>query len=128
MRLTEEDWYDSFVPRQHSLLKCPACGGPSSVINTRVQKDGVYRRRACNSCRTRFSTSEAEVSYRADEVPTISELDRLIAEQAKDDRSRGYRTGGTGISIQTTRSLDRPFSETDDRTLYNVVAYKEYGD
>jgi transcriptional repressor NrdR len=37
---------------------CPYCGGDSQVVDSRVQADGVRRRRTCNQCRRRFTTYE----------------------------------------------------------------------
>lgn len=40
-------------------MQCPFCGGDSQVSDSRSTADGqIRRRRACNSCRRRFTTYE----------------------------------------------------------------------
>lgn len=39
-------------------MKCPYCGGESSVIDSRASADGVRRRRECPECKRRFTTYE----------------------------------------------------------------------
>ncbi len=54
------------IPRQHrsvvSGLNCPLCGRGTKVVNSRPHIDGtVRRRRACESCGSRFSTAESRI-------------------------------------------------------------------
>lgn len=44
-------------------MKCPACGGNSSVLETRAINENSRRRRSCNdkNCRHRFTTIEVVV-------------------------------------------------------------------
>jgi transcriptional repressor NrdR len=39
-------------------VKCPFCGGDSSVTETRDSPEGLRRRRLCSSCKRRFTTYE----------------------------------------------------------------------
>lgn len=39
-------------------MKCRACGGLTSVVETRLIPEGVLRRRLCQGCGYRFVTSE----------------------------------------------------------------------
>jgi len=40
-------------------VKCPFCGSEDSTVQeTRATKDGLRRRRACSTCRSRFTTYE----------------------------------------------------------------------
>jgi hypothetical protein len=42
-------------------MRCAACNVETRVAETRRRSDGVYRRRICPSCNTRFSTVETLV-------------------------------------------------------------------
>lgn len=46
-----------------SAIRCPACGGRTSVSETRANPSGARRRRACEdaSCATKFTTQEVIV-------------------------------------------------------------------
>jgi transcriptional regulator NrdR family protein len=39
-------------------MKCPICQSETKVIDSRPQKKGVWRRRECVNCLTRFNTME----------------------------------------------------------------------
>jgi len=39
-------------------MNCPECGNSTHVNETRKKKGGVWRRRECPECLTRFSTFE----------------------------------------------------------------------
>ncbi len=40
-------------------ILCPKCGSTKSmVVNVRRHADGIYRRRECDECLTRFTTYE----------------------------------------------------------------------
>lgn len=39
---------------------CPACQGPSLVINSRATAKGLRRRRVCSACQGRWSTIEVD--------------------------------------------------------------------
>lgn len=41
-------------------MRCPKCGGPTAVSETRAESDGVFnrRRRQCDLCAHRFNTYE----------------------------------------------------------------------
>jgi len=45
-------------------MKCTACATETMVLSTRSRESGIYRRRECPACGTRFSTMEAAVGMR----------------------------------------------------------------
>jgi len=47
-------------------MNCIKCQGPTSVIDSRSKPETVVRKRRCDSCGFRFSTTE--VSYSADRI------------------------------------------------------------
>lgn len=60
-------------------MTCPVCGGKTTVVCTRADCEGVYRRRKCLMCGYHFFTSEVESGsddfYRLDKIALI-ESDR----------------------------------------------------
>lgn len=43
-------------------MKCTSCQSDTMVLDSRKRDDGIYRRRSCPSCGTRFSTMEIIVA------------------------------------------------------------------
>lgn len=41
-------------------MTCPVCGGDTTVIGSRADCEGVYRRRKCRECDYKFHTTELE--------------------------------------------------------------------
>lgn len=41
-------------------MTCPVCGEFTTVINSRADCEGVYRRRRCKACKYAFYTTERE--------------------------------------------------------------------
>ncbi len=39
-------------------MRCPQCGGPSNVVDSRPSGGSLRRRRVCRSCDLRFTTFE----------------------------------------------------------------------
>lgn len=39
-------------------MRCPKCGGETTVVNSRLYSEDRVRRRECRSCARRFSTLE----------------------------------------------------------------------
>jgi hypothetical protein len=65
------------IEQTHATL-CSACGSPSSVINSRVQRKlgAVTRRRQCDFCHTRWTTKETVVD--ADDADVLRDALRPI--------------------------------------------------
>ena len=43
-------------------MRCPECGGKTTVYNTMKMKTATYRRRKCLSCGNNFNTKEEVTS------------------------------------------------------------------
>ena len=41
-------------------MNCSKCGGGSHVVDSRTKEFGVYRRRKCQVCGNRFTTTETD--------------------------------------------------------------------
>lgn len=50
-------------------MRCAACNVETKVAETRRRSDGVYRRRVCPSCNSRFSTVETIVQEKPGPKP-----------------------------------------------------------
>ena len=64
-------------------MTCPSCSGPTHVIDSRGDGDGVrYRRRRCSRCSRRFSTYEiSAVEYARVQAMRVNpaQIDATIA-------------------------------------------------
>ena len=47
-------------------MKCKSCRVETKVVDSRKKSDGVWRRRECPACKTRFSTLEVVNTDRPD--------------------------------------------------------------
>jgi transcriptional repressor NrdR len=60
-------------------VKCPQCGSPSRVVDSRSSKhSGIRRRRKCDKCGYRFTTAEAPVK---DSAGLIESLTGTVTDQ-----------------------------------------------
>lgn len=96
-------------------MKCPACDGPTKVVDSRKKPEYLYRRRVCRACGTRFSTREVAFNIVVNqenqkEIARLQELTSLIDKQVKDAR----RT-----RIQYGASLNRVDEEMERRVTYD---------
>ena len=55
-------------------MKCTACATETTVLSTRSQETGIYRRRECPACGARFSTMEQAVGLKPGPKPSTSDL------------------------------------------------------
>lgn len=58
-------------------MKCPICGGDTTVIDSRPKVDSVGRRRKCLKCSYRFSTLEIEAERYTTKKKIDTELENF---------------------------------------------------
>ena len=70
-------------------MPCPACGGPTRVLDSRPSAGNVRRSRECRKCRAHFSTYEVYRSPSLDgrgrhaRADVVNRIGRIIEELAQ---------------------------------------------
>jgi hypothetical protein len=60
-------------------MECPACGGPTSVVETRRGPRENRRRRECDDCQHRFTTKELLYSDIKSTQKSLKQLATLLS-------------------------------------------------
>lgn len=65
------------------MVICKACGGESSVIDSRPHKESIRRRRKCLTCNARWSTLEIRGTFNINKPKLMREAKRVKAQERK---------------------------------------------
>lgn len=65
-------------------MRCPSCASETTVLESRKRETGIYRRRLCEACGSRFSTMETVIQEKRGPKPKAD----VSKKPAKSDTSR----------------------------------------
>ena len=71
-------------------MTCPVCGGDTTVVCTRSDCEGVYRRRECLTCGHKFYTTELESG--SDDFNRLDKIARAEYKERRKVARRSYQS------------------------------------
>lgn len=82
-------------------MRCPACNGDTTVVDSRLVPDGQRRRRECTACGERFTTRETTVAPRAPVAPPRRKSARPPADPREKRRRERLRRDARAEAAET---------------------------
>lgn len=97
-------------------MRCESCNVETRVAETRRRSDGVYRRRVCPTCKTRFTTIE-----------TIVQEKPGPKAKAAPDQPAPAKAASPAKGIKPKKEAPAPRRREDDFWLRDVEDYGHRG-